>query len=251
MKTNTKLTLCIALPLLLPLAACDDKSDGSDVASTDSAATTDADAPEPDTNGEGDPDDSGGDADPTPGDGGTTGSDSGDTAEPGNSSDPDDDTGDDTGNDTGDTGDTGETGETDGDTGPVGTWDGIDCGDQICSVPGEFCCQGLNSASCDAAGNANSCGFPAGAPAFCDGPEDCPGGGLDVCCANAPSGTFCQESCDPGPITFGGAGKAELCHDASQCGEGLDCIECFPPMGPSFMMCATSCEDRGLSSSGG
>jgi len=101
---------------------------------------------------------------------------------------------------------------------------GIECGTMTCSGD-QICCNVRNGMALD-----QTCTAPgdcAGAPATCDGPEDCTTGG-DICCASQ-GGAACQAA---------GGCQFVLCHDASDCSAGQMC--CPSPIS-SGSICSSFC----------
>ena len=125
-------------------------------------------------------------------------------------------------------------GDGDGDTTETSSGDGdgdnpnqgvVNCGNEVCDLEVEVCCQGLSGATCKPAG---TCG-PLEAQVECDGPEDCDG--AQRCCAGFPQGSSCSDACADG--------EADVCHTDADC-PTTDCLTCSVP-GTEQLMCAESC----------
>ena len=100
---------------------------------------------------------------------------------------------------------------------------GIGCGTSECLIGGDLvCCIDGTVRYC---APASAC--TAGAPVYCDGPEDCPGA---ACCQ--PSGAMtlvCRTQC---------AGTT-ICHDDRDCPAALP--RCCPDTASGYGGCATGC----------
>ena len=130
--------------------------------------------------------------------------------------------GDTTTTDTTDGGDGDSTTGGDGDNPNAGV---VNCGNEVCDLDTEVCCQGISGANCGAPG---SCG-PLAAEVKCDGPEDCDG--EQRCCAGFPQGSSCADSCADG--------EADVCHTDADC-PTTECLTCSVP-GTEQLMCAETC----------
>jgi len=106
-----------------------------------------------------------------------------------------------------------------------------------CVLPEFLCCVALavdggsEGAACQP--EESLCGDTGDVPIQCDGPEDCPGGG--VCCYLPwePQGATCDAACQ--------TGSAMMCHGDNSCFEGESCCP-IPSLGGAYRTCsATPC----------
>jgi hypothetical protein len=216
MKMRSSLTLFSLSLCLFAAPACGEEGDET----TGATETTGADT----TSTTGGTDTTGSEDSTTASDESTTGTDETtggtDDTTTGGTGDGDGDTTDTT--DTTDGGDGDSTTGGDGDNPNAGV---VNCGNEVCDLDTEVCCQGISGASCGAPG---SCG-PLAAQVECDGPEDCDG--QQRCCAGFPQGSSCADACADG--------EADVCHTDADC-PTTDCLTCSVP-GTEQLMCAETC----------
>ncbi len=104
---------------------------------------------------------------------------------------------------------------------PDGGFNGVECGDTICSSAEECCVEGFGSGSCV---NTGTC---KGSTVSCDGPEDCSSAG-DVCCGDGP-GAVCDNS---------NSCSSEVCNSPDDCPiKGESCCS----FGPGANTCRSFC----------
>jgi hypothetical protein len=154
--------------------------------------------------------------------------------------------------DAGTDGGTTDAGTTDAGSPPDGGWEGIVCGELVCTG-NDICCADFSSGTLETS-CAVSC--PAGqATIACDGPEDC-GGGTPYCCGDVVFGAgslgscpvdslaaACAASCAPYiPFSCSSQGTVAPCHVRSHCADFGSYSECcsFELSGASATFCVTT-----------